>query len=70
MLSGQKARAVAQNCVTGLLLPLNALFFCSLCLGILKASEHFLLYHPSGLQSLPGNVSKELGKSKEIRRQI
>lgn len=66
----ERQRAVAQNCITELSLPLNALSFCSLCLRILEPSGHFLIYHPAGLQSLCGRVSKELGKSKERRKQI
>lgn len=49
----ERQRAVAQNCVTEWLLPLNALSFCSLCLGILEPSGHVFIYHPAGLQCLP-----------------
>lgn len=51
-------------------LPCNALSFCSLCPGALEPSDHFPIYHSLRLQSLPGRDSKELGKSKEIRKQI
>lgn len=36
----------------------------------LPGNPGVFIYHPAVLKSLPGKVSKELGKSKEIRKQI